>query len=636
MVNTVRRKLSSVPFTKVTIDDSFWAPRIAVNRSITIPIEYEQCRETGRIDAWKLDWKEGREPRPHPFWDSDVAKWIEAAAYSLACHPDHELESRVDGVVELIAKAQQPDGYLNSYFSVVTPERRWTNLGMFHELYCAGHLIEAAVAYHMATGKRKLLDTVCRYADYIDSLFGPGGRDGCPGHQEIELALVALYRVTGESRYLELSRHFLDQRGKTPSFFRHEMERLPAEEARLNRHFFGEGAGFHSEYCQDHLPVCEQREVVGHAVRAMYMYCGMADVAGEAGNAELLRACKRLWENLCTKRMYVTGGIGPSQHNEGFTADYDLPNASAYAETCAAIGLVFWNHRLLELACDGRFADVMERALYNGVLSGVSRDGKQFFYVNPLESRGGITRRPWFDCACCPPNIARLLASLGRYVYSQSETEAVVHLYVQGSGEFEIAGRKVLITQETAYPWKESVTVRIHPEEVQTFTLALRIPGWCRAASIELNGEPLRLASLTRRGYVRIRRRWQSGDRVRLVLPMPVERIEANPAVVADAGRVALQRGPLVYCLESVDNGSNLNDVILPRESKLNAKFHPRLLGGVVAISGRARRVDRGPWRGSLYRRAGSKTRAVRIKAVPYCLWSNRGAGEMLVWLREA
>jgi DUF1680 family protein len=636
MAATVSRKLAPVPFTRVEVDDAFWAPRIEVNRAATIPIAYRHLSETGRIDAWKLDWRKGKEPVPHPFWDSDVAKWIEAAAYSLAAHPDPELERRVDAVVDLIAAAQQPDGYLNIYFTVVAPERRFANLGMWHELYCAGHLIEAAVAHREATGKRKLLDVVRRYADHIDSVFGPGKRDGCPGHPEIELALIKLYRATGERRYRELAGFFLDQRGARPSFFQREIERLDPEDSRLNRHFFGEGEGFRTEYCQDHLPVREQSDAVGHAVRAMYLYCAMADLAAETGDGALLRACKRLWRSVCERRMYVTGGIGPASHNEGFTADYDLPNASAYAETCAAIGLVLWSHRLLQLEGDGRYADAMERALYNGVASGVSLDGRRFFYVNPLASHGDAHRQPWFSCSCCPPNIARLIASFGQYAYSESSSEAWVHLYVQGKGELDLGGRRVVIEQRTGYPWKERVSIEVRPSRAEEFTLALRLPGWCRGARAKLEGRTLRLAPITRKGYARIRRRWHPGDRIELVLPMPVERALANPAVAADAGRVALQRGPLVYCLEGVDNGAHLDDLVLARNAKLGAKFDANLLGGAVRISGRARRADRAAWSGALYRFAGSRTKPATLKAVPYCAWDNRRAGEMLVWIREA
>jgi DUF1680 family protein len=634
----VRRRWTPVPFTRVELEDAFWAPRVDVNRKVTIPIEHEQCRETGRLDAWKLDWKPGMEPTPHYFWDSDVAKWIEAAAYTLAVHPDPDLERRVDGVIAAIAKAQQADGYLNVYFTVVSPEARWANLGMWHELYCAGHLMEAAVAYREATGKRKLLDVVCRYADLIDSVFGPGRRSGCPGHEEIELALVKLFRATGERRYLDLSRFFLDQRGREPSVFREEMRKLEPDQKGPNWYFFGDEAGedFNTEYCQDHLPVRDQKEAVGHAVRAMYLYCGMTDVAGETGDRDLLRACKRLWESVCHRRMYITGGIGPSRRNEGFTTDYDLPNPSAYAETCAAIGLVLWSHRMLQLTGEGHFADVMERALYNGAVGGVSLDGTRFFYENPLESRGDVHRQPWFGVSCCPPNIARMLASVGQYAYSQSETEAAVHLYAQGCALLDLGGREVAIEQTTDYPWRERVRLRIRCEEQIRLTLALRIPGWCRGAKAKLNGRPLRLEPLTRNGYARVRRLWRSGDEVALTLPMPVERIEANPAVVTNVGCVALQRGPVVFCLEAVDNGANLHDLLLPHGARLTAKFDPKLLGGVVAITGSARRIDRRNWRGALYRPASSRTTSARIKAVPYCVWDNRKPGEMLVWIREA
>jgi DUF1680 family protein len=627
-----------VPFTRVAVEDAFWAPRIEVNRRVTLPIEYEQCRATGRLDAWKLEWREGMEPRPHYFWDSDVAKWIEAAAYSLARGPDPELERRVEETVAHIEQAQGSDGYLNVYFRVVAPGDRFSNLGMWHELYCAGHLFEAAVAHHEATGSRRLLDVACRYADHIDSVFGAEGRPGCPGHPEIELALVKLYRTTGERRYLELARFFLDQRGQRPSFFREEMRGLDPEMKRLNWYFFGDetGENFHTEYCQDHLPVREQSDAVGHAVRAMYLYCAMVDVAAETGDEELLRAGERLWESVCRRRMYVTGGIGPSRQNEGFTSDYDLPNRSAYAETCAAIGLVFWNHRLLQLTGEGRFADVMERALYNGAIAGVSLDGKKFFYVNPLESRGDVHRQEWFDCACCPPNIARMLASFGQYVYSQSETEAAVHLYVEGSGELDLGGRRVVIEQRTGYPWEEQVTLRIRPEEPAEFTLALRIPGWCRGAALKLDRGSVSLPPLTHGGYARLERLWQPGDEVRLTLPMPVERVEAHPAVISDVGRVALQRGPLVYCLEAVDNGPNLNDLLLPRDARLEPAFEPDLLGGVGVLTGHARRIDRADWKDALYRPAESRTRAATLRAVPYCVWNNRTVGEMLVWIREA
>lgn len=636
--SAVVRRTQPVSFTDVTIDDQFWSPRIKVNRERTIPHEYEKCKETGRIDAFLLDWKPGKEPKPHYFWDSDVAKWVEAASYSLATHPDPELKAKLDEVVAKIAGAQQPDGYLNVYFTVVAPEKRWSNLGMWHELYCAGHLIEAAIAHYQATGERTLLDCAIRFADYIDSVFGPEPtkRDGCPGHQEIELALVKLYRVTGERRYLELSRFFLDQRGQHPSFFVREMERLSPEDAKTNRHFFVKGDAYDTRYCQDHLPVREQSEVVGHAVRAMYMYCGMVDTGAELQDQGLLAAARRLWENVCERRMYVTGGIGSQRANEGFTEDYDLPNETAYAETCAAIGLIFWSHRMLHLQSESRFADVLERALYNGALSGVSLDGERFFYENPLESRGDHHRRDWFGCSCCPPNIARLLASLGGYVYSEALDAIYVHLYISGTARCRLGATGVTVRQESRYPWDGNIRLAVEPDRQATFDLALRIPGWCRTARIRVNGDAIDISGALRGGYAYIRRHWRRGDIVELELDMPIERVYAHPAVRQAAGCVALQRGPIVYCLEGVDNPFPLHRLVLPADAKLEAEFEPELLDGVVTIRGEALLEDEGDWEGRLYRTAPPRRRPVPIKAVPYFAWDNREPGEMRVWIRES
>ncbi len=625
MLSPTKRKLTPLPLTRVTVEDSFWAPRIRVNHEQTLPHEYKQCKDTGRIDAFLLNWKPGMQPKPHYFWDSDVAKWIEAAGYALAVRPDPELDALLDQVIEKIAGAQQEDGYLNIYFTVVEPQNRWVNLAHWHELYCAGHLMEAAVAHYEGTGKRTLLDVMCRYADYIDSVFGPGKRDGCPGHEEIELALVKLYHATGEERYLELSQFFLDQRGQQPSFFKKELNKLNP----------GAGDRFNPEYCQDNLPVRDQSHVVGHAVRAMYLYCGMADIANETGDQGLLEACERLWDNVCRKRMYVTGGIGPSRHNEGFTGDYDLPNESAYAETCAAIGLVFWNHRMLQFQGDGRFADVMERALYNGTISGISLDGTKFFYVNPLESRGNHHRQDWFGCACCPPNIARLIASIGGYIYSQAEQDAYIHLYVQGSGDLQISGKRVILRQQTDYPWDGSIKISVEPETPITFGLNLRIPGWSRNAALTVNGEIEDMEAATNPGYARIQREWKAGDQVELTLPMPVERIEAHPAVRQDAGCVALQRGPVVYCLEQVDNPARLHRIILPRDAELTPQFEVNLLGGVTVIRGSALLEDDSDWDNSLYRKESTKLNPFEITAIPYYAWDHRESGEMRVWIRS-
>ena len=629
---SVSKSLAAVPFTRVAVTDAFWAPRIRANRERTIPFEYEQCKHTGRIDALRLDWKPGMQPVPHIFWESDVAKWIEAAAYSLATHPDDKLDALLDEVIALLAGAQGPDGYLNVHFTVVEPERRFTNLRDWHELYCAGHLIEAAVAHFEATGKRSLLDVMCRYADYIGTVFGRGAgrKRGYCGHPEIELALVKLYRATGERRPLDLSKCFVDERGAQPHYYDAEREARGVKEDRGDRHYLKAGGGWSYEYNQAHKPLREQDRVVGHSVRAMYIYSAMADLAGEYGDETLLRACERLWAHLTGSLMYVTGGIGSSAFNEGFTADFDMPNESAYCETCASIGLVFWASRLLQLDSDGRYADVLERALYNGVVSGVSLDGERFFYENPLESVGKHRRQEWFDCACCPPNIARLLASLGGYVYSESPTEAVVHLYVQSEGKLRVAGGELTLRQRTEYPWSGRVTIEVEPAAPSCFALKMRVPGWCRRAMIGVNDEVVPFVA--ERGYARIEREWRAGDVVTLDLAMPVERVHADPRVRADVGRVALQRGPVVYCLEAVDNGPGLNALALPRDSKLAVEMRSDLLGGIAVVNGTALKTE---WSGDVYRTEPGETVAVPFTAVPYCVWENREPGEMLVWVRE-
>jgi DUF1680 family protein len=566
-----------------------------------------------------------------------VAKWIEAAAYSLATHPDPALEALLDEVIALIASSQQPDGYINVHFTVVEPEKRWTNLRDWHELYCAGHLIEAAVAHYQATGKRSLLDVLCRFADYIITVFGTGQgqKRGYPGHEEIELALVKLGRVTGNPQYLAQARYFVDERGRQPHYY--DQEALARGEDPAN---FWAARGMAAEqryaYLQAHLPVREQREVTGHAVRAMYLYSAITDLAGETGDADLMAALNALWEDMCTRKLYLTGGIGPSRQNEGFTQPYDLPNETAYAETCAAIGLVFWNHRMLQLTCDRRYADVMERALYNGVISGVSLDGEKFFYENPLASTGSHHRQAWFDCACCPPNLARILASLGGYLYSQSEIDLAVHLYVQGSATIHLGEQAITLRQETRYPWEGTVDFTFDLQSPASFGLKLRLPGWCRSANLSLNGAPLSLARNTGQdGYVRIERLWKSDDRLRFEMDMPVERVYAHPDVRQDSGLVALQRGPLVYCLEQADNPIPLQHFYLPQDADLSAQFDPDLLGGVVSIHGTGQASDPSDWEGTLYSTAPASLIPCTFTAIPYFAWDNRQPGPMRVWLNE-
>lgn len=641
------RKLTPISMGRVSIDDAFWSPRMRTNVERTIPYEFEKCRDTGRLDAFRLDWKPGMPNPPHKFWDSDVAKLLEAAAFALQTHPDEKLHKLVIDTAKLIASAQQPDGYLNVHFTVVRPEDRWKNLRDDHELYCAGHLMEAAVAVHRATGDRTLLDALSRYADLIDSLFGRAKckKRGYPGHEEIELALVKLYRETGEKRYLDLSKYFIDERGAKPHFYDKEAEERGEDR---NRQFFVSryGEDFHY-YNQSHNPVREQTEAVGHSVRAMYLYSGMADAAIETGDDSLVKPLKTLWRNVTEKRMYVIGSVGSEKDGERFTTDYDLPNDRAYTETCAAIGLVFWAHRMLQMDRDGRYGDAMERALYNGVMSGISLDGQRFFYVNPLMvipevvanrpelNKVKTERQEWFGCACCPPNIARQIASLGDYIYLAAPRELLVNLYVQGDVKTEVAGTEVRLRQKTRYPWDGAVELSVEPEKPSNFTLSLRLPGWCAEPTIDVNGENIDVDSISSKGFARIRRIWNPGDKVKLNMPMPVERVEAHPAVAADCGRVALQRGPVIYCLEEEDNGRGLTDIRLPREAKLTAKYDAKLLGGCVAIKGKALRRSKADWRNALYRPADSNLEKTEITAIPYSLWANRKPGEMTVWILE-
>ena len=614
--------LQTPPLKAVTIDDRFWSERRRVNRDGTLAAEYQQCERTGRIAALSL----APVPDQHYFWDSDVAKWLEAAAYSLETDPDPKVEKLVDHTIDLLQAAQQPDGYLNTYFTTVAPEQRWVNLRDHHELYCAGHLIEAGVAHHAATGKTTLLDVVRRYADYIGTVFGtrPYQRRGYCGHEEIELALVKLAEATGDPKYRNLAQYFVDERGRQPHYF---------DEEALARG--DEPADFHHktyEYNQAHQPAREQTRVTGHAVRGMYLYAAMVDLAATETDGTLKRACEKIWDHLTTRQMYVTGGIGGFASNEGYGADFDLPNLTAYAETCAAVGLVFWASRLANLDCDSRYADVMEQALYNGVLSGVSLDGTRFFYDNPLASTGAHHRQDWFGCACCPPNIARLLASLGAYVYGQSDTDLAVHLYVQGTAKLSAAGQTVTLTQTTEYPWDGRVSLQVAPERAAPFRLRLRLPAWCEAPTVSLNGEAVTM--IVERGYAVIEREWQPGDTVSLDLPMTVQRVYADPRVQVNRGRAALRRGPIVYCLESADNGPDLDALTLPHDAELAAEPAPGLLGGVVVLRGTARRLSSDTESG-LYRTEPPRLEPAPITAIPYCAWDNRAPGEMLVWIRE-
>ncbi|HHW11313.1 MAG TPA: glycoside hydrolase family 127 protein [Firmicutes bacterium] len=632
-------------FTRLQLLDKFWAPRQETNRRTTLHIQYKNLRQLGSIAAIDPDYHTDRPGARHIYRDSDIAKWLEAASYTLATSPDSALESQIDEVIELYAKAQGPDGYLNTWFTVMEPHLRFTNLRDRHELYCAGHLMEAAVAHFRATGKRRFLDICCRYADYLDTVFGTGeGRmRGYPGHEEIELALVKLYEATGHKRYLKLASYFIDERGQKPHYFDIEAEKRGEDPRRWRRDY---------RYNQSHIPVREQTEVTGHAVRAMYLYCGMADVARHTGDRSLAEACRTLWHDLVRKHLFITGGIGQSKENEGFTFPYDLPEETAYCETCAAIGLVFWNHRLLHLFGEGQYADCLERGLYNGTISGMALSGDRFFYTNPLASLGHHHRQEWFTCACCPGNISRLVASVGQFFYSTGDDKIWVHLYAQSRASLPVGDEEVLIEQETDYPWDGTVIMRLSLARPHTFTLALRIPGWCRQHAIKISGTDIgggetemSPAVVYRSGYAELTREWHDGDLVELRLAMPVERVRANPAVRQANGKIVLQRGPIVYCLEETDNPyTPLTRIAIPRKAPLSAHFAPDLLGGVSVITGPAEVVVRdeardeaaavGSWDG-LYTTDLPQTEQVTIKAVPYCVWDNREPGEMLVWLQE-
>jgi uncharacterized protein len=576
------------------------------------------------------------------FQDSDLAKWIEAAAYLITVFGDPELEAIVDDLASMMTEAQGDDGYFNTHFQVGEPGKRWTNLRDRHELYCAGHLVEGAVAYYDATGKRSLLDVAERFVEYIDSLFGTGeGKTrGYPGHEEIELALVKLWKATGKRQYLDLAQYFLNERGGEPNFFTVEAE--TRGETGTPEHAAGGLA-----YFQAHAPVRDQMEATGHSVRAMYLYSGMADVARETGDRSLLDACRTLWRSTVDRRMYATGGIGSQSHGESFTFDHDLPNTHAYTETCAAIGLVFFAHRMLLLERDSRYADAMERALYNGILSGMSVDAKGFFYVNPLEvnpraceerdelEHVKYQRQPWYVCACCPPNLARLIASLGGYHYTTHEDEISVHLYAASSSTVALGGQDVHITQETNYPWDGSVKFAVRPVTPRNFTLALRIPSWCESWSVAVAGLPSETLPVEN-GYVLITRAWAAEDTVELELAMPVTRVKGPSANPYTAGRSAIQRGPLVYCIEEADNGDCLHEIILPLDADMTSAPWNDFRGEYLTIHGVGTRQRVSPPDGYPYAPTSVSTVEQRITAIPYFAWANRSPGEMTVWVREA
>lgn len=574
------------------------------------------------------------------FQDSDLAKWLEAVAFSLMTKPDPELEAIADEAIALVGRAQQPDGYLNTYFTVKEPGKRWTNLRDHHELYCAGHMMEAATAYYYATGKRELLDIMTRMAYHIDTVLGPeeGKLHGYPGHEEIELALVSMYHATNDPLMLKLAKYFIDERAKEPRFFDIEEETRTAASNHPHRRRWRDPG----DYAQWHKPVREQDALEGHSVRALYLATGMADVARETGDKTLLSACERLYDNLIHKRMYVTGGVGSSPAGERFTFDYDLPNDTVYAETCASIALCFFMRAMLQMKIDSSYADTMETALYNTCIAGMSLDGKNFFYVNPLEvwaeaskknpeHRHALPVRPkWFGCACCPPNLARMITSIGRYMYTIDGDTVYTHLYVAGESTLHTASGDVKLVTKTNYPLDGDISVTASAGK---YALGLRIPAFSKKAySITLGGKPVAYEMMN--GYAVIDREWADGDTVELKLTVVPQRVYANYQVRADAGKVAIRRGPIVYCLESADNASPIAGVTLPRESALTEAYVEDKLGGIVEIYADGTvLVDDG--NDSLYRETPPKRENTRLTFIPYYTWANRGEGEMAVYVRE-
>lgn len=641
-------RLAALPITAVRITDAFWAPRLETNRTRTLDHVLQQIESTGGLRNFDIAAGKATGEFGGPFWaDSDVYKWLEGASLTLALHPDAALDAKVDAVIARIADAQEEDGYLHTFIQISAPELRFRNFAFFHEDFSSGHLFEAAAAHYQATGKKTLLTVATRLADLFDREFGPGRKDYIPGHEGIEMALVKLSRVTGEKRYLALAQAMVDRRGRKPSIFERQYRQLPIDRTFpfmgkplrvgewYERFYLRDPRVFDTRYAQDHRPVREQKEAVGHAVRAMFLYCAMADLVHETGDPGLWEASKALHDSVTLRRMYVTGGIGPSAHNEGFTEDYDLPNENAYQETCASAAMVLWNHRLFHLTGDARYTDVMELSLYNAVAAGVSLTGNLFCYETPLASRGDFERSPWFGVPCCPTTIARFVPSIGQYIYSRSADGLWVNLFAASEADAELEGGRVRLTQTSGYPWKGDVTIEVAPDAPREFTLHVRMPGWARNPSLRVNGASVTPA--VARGYAAIHRTWRKGDRVELSLPMPVERLAAHPNVLHSRGKVAIRRGPLVYALEEADNPVPLRRTILPRNAAFETPFDPELAGGVVRITTQGLLRAELDWEGRLYQpAAASAAKPVALSAVPYAIWGNRGMGEMIVWIDES
>lgn len=632
---------------QVQIKDGFWTQMQELVTDVVIPFqervlhdEEKSVEKSHAIENFRIaaGLAEG-EFYGMVFQDSDVAKWLEGVAYSLVIKPDAGLEARADAIIDIVAQAQQEDGYLNTYFTIKEPEHRWQNLLECHELYCAGHMMEAAAAYYEATGKDKLLHVMERMADHIISRFGeePGKVRGIPGHQEVEIGLMRMYHVTGKTEYKDMARYFLEERGKNPDFFKEEAAKRDWE------HFGMKPED--TKYNQSHATVYEQDEAVGHSVRAVYMYTAMADLAAEDGDEKLLAACRRLWNNIVQKKMYITGGIGATVAGESFSVPYELPNDTVYAETCASIGLVFFAKQMLKSEKRGVYADVMERALYNGIISGMQRDGKRFFYVNPLEVNPGtsgvaagyehvIPERPgWYACACCPPNLVRMVTSLGKYAWDEDAHTIWSHLLIGSEASFE----KADICVESSYPWEGRLTCRVAAKTKDAFSLAIHIPSDIRLTelSVKVNGKAVAAEDAVKDGYLYLHRSWGSADEVAIEFAMPVRKVYANTKVREDVGCVAIMRGPVVYCFEGVDNGEDIQELFIDRElSAQTVDGTDGVLGGMTLLDIAGKRLI---YAGGddLYSGQAPRMEHVLLRAIPYFAWGNRGLNQMRVWMHE-
>jgi uncharacterized protein len=623
--------------THVKITDGFWNSLQQQLGQVTLGHIYNEMRGEGHLDALRLDQRmhRGRQESSNwywggsIFWDSDVAKWLEAASAYLQHYKDAKLETLVDGTIELLAGAQQADGYLNSHILTWRPRHRFKNLRDLHELYCAGHLIEAAVVHHQATGKDSLLNIAIRLADYLAKVFGAGSDQlpGYCGHPEIELALIRLYRLTKEQRYLDLSRFFVEQRGTKPHYFdREAVERLDSVPFRPT-HPVSPYA-----YMQAHVPIRQQREVVGHAVRAVYLYSAVADLAYELGDEELVALSKNFWQDLCRSKLYVTGGIGSDAENEGFTKNYDLPNLESYAETCAAIGLLQWAHRMVHIDLDSRYADAMETTLYNGVLAGLGVDGKSFFYHNPLASDGSHHRLSWpWWCPCCPANLARLILSFSGYLYSSGANAVAVHQYVSSEAAFTVDGQDVRLITASDFPFDGTASIRFESAPGAPFEVLLRVPGWAGERKFAVNGYEV-LPEMAA-GYAVISRSWKSGDEVTIQFEMPVQTHFSNYEIVGNRDRIAISRGPLIYCAEEIDNAGHLDRFAIYPEKGVDIKRDHSELGKIVTLSvpGSIEAEEES----SLYSLSAPATQPCEVKMIPYYAWDNRAPGEMLIWFRR-